>query len=130
MATQNATLRIIAEVSDDTGQEESCGLDSQIAPFGPLVLSGFKVRSEQTIVVGPSAADQAVAMVAPAGFILLSTEKISLRIKTAEQLLSDLRFYGFWADDSGDTAHALTSILLTGNGSTEAIVKILIIEKV
>ena len=130
MATQNATLRIIAEVSDDTGQEESCGLDSQAAPFGPLVLSGFKVRSEQTVVVLPAAADQVVAMVAPCGFILLATEKVQLRIKVGEQLLTHLKAFLFWAEDSGDVAHALTSILLTGNGSTESIVKILILEKV
>ena len=130
MATQNATLRSIVELSDDTGQEESCGLDSQDSPFGPLVLSGYKVRSEQTVIVLPAAADQVVAMVAPCGFILLSTEKVQLRIKAGEQLLSNLRYYAFWAEDSGDIAHALTSILLTGNGSTEALVKILIVEKV
>lgn len=127
MATRKNTLRLTAETQDDTGLEPVCAIDTDSWP-GELSLSGFKVDEIATIALSPSAADQAVTITNVVGLILVSDQPFSLRYAAGETLLANLRLNVIYCDDTDDHA-ATTSVLLTGNGTNEALVKVYQITK-
>lgn len=122
-----ASLKIVAELQADSGLDPQCVLDSDDHP-GPFTLSGYDEKTEQTIALGPAAADQAVTFTAAAGLILVSDQPFSLRLAGGETLLQNLRAFVVWADTVADAVHS-TSVLLTGNGENTASIQLKLIEQ-
>jgi len=127
MATPFATFRTIRKTGDDTGARP-CTVDSDSHPSGPISLSGFKEWREQTIVLAPGAADQAFTFTDVGAIELLSDYPFSWRAAAGETLWTNTRYFCDIADDV-DTGVHQTSILLTGNGEHEAIIKAFVVEK-
>lgn len=126
MASPSLTVRLIAELIPDTGADPSCELDTGVST--PLVLDGFDQWTQHRVTVAPGAADQAVTFTAAIAILVFSDQPISIRLAAAETLVANTRLFAIVADDEVDEVHS-TSILLTGNGSTEANVSVWILEK-
>jgi hypothetical protein len=118
-------LRILTELVDAAGLDP-CTMDSDEWP-GPLSLTRWKVKREETIVVAAAASDQAFTFTAGLLLILLSDEPFALRLAAGETLLENLRAFVVCGADE-DTSSISTSVLLSGNGDNETIVKALLIE--
>ena len=122
-----ASLRLIAETFPDAGLDPQCQIDTDEHP-GPLQLIGFGEDSHETIFLAPAAADQAHTFTAASALVLVSDQPFSLRLASGESLLTNLRMFVLWADDSANAAHS-TRVLLTGNGDNTAKIKVLTIEQ-
>lgn len=121
---RTAALQILAEVVDAVGLDP-CVIDSDEWP-GPLSLTGWKVKREETIVVASGAVDQALTFAPGLALVLLSDEPFALRLAAGETLLENLRAYVVWGADQTESSID-TSVLLSGNGVNESIVKALVI---
>lgn len=123
MAKQG-TLSVQFENRDDTGEAVSKKLCEA------LVLSGYtQADMSKYIALAAAAADQAVTFTDAVAIILFSHDNpFQLRLAGGETLLSNLRCFVIWCDDTDDEAHS-TSVLLTGNGASIANLEAIIIEK-
>lgn len=120
-----AGLKVLTEVVDGAGLDP-CTMDSDEWP-GPLLLSGWKVKREETIVLAAAADDQDFLFTDALAVVLTSDEPFGLRLAAGEKLVPNLRAFLVWGHD--ETAEVLsTSVLLTGNGDNECIIKALVIE--
>lgn len=126
MATRTATLTCQIEHRGDAGEEAS----SVIEVVGGL-LSGYTARKCETLQLGSGAADQAVTFTSPIAFLIKTNDnEFSLRLKAGEQLLLNLRTMLIWChDEAAKFPTDITSVLLTGNGSTSSDIEIWVIEK-
>jgi hypothetical protein len=129
MAQMQETLRIIAEIAQDAGAVPDCTVDTQNPPLGPLTLSGFKVSALETVVLAPAAVDQVLMFTDVAMLLLLADQPFSLRLAAGETLVPNLRAFVVQTDQIANGA-LTTGVLLTGNGSNEAVIQVLRIEKV
>ncbi len=127
MATKSVTLRSVLNLIPDTGAEPECALDT--SAIAPLLLSGFKEEQIRTLKLASADTDIAVAFTAPLVIVLFSDKPFRLRMAAAETLLANTRYFALFADDINDVVHPGASILLTGNGTDEALVRIVIVEK-
>jgi hypothetical protein len=130
MATMNSALRIVLQHMNDTGDTAAKSLDTDEIDQAGLTLSGYEdLTPGRRIRLGASAADQAVAFTDALGILIVSHDyPFSLRLAAGETLLTNLRAFVVWADDTDDGVHQ-TSCLLTGNGSYAADLEAWIIEK-
>lgn len=125
MATKNISIRTILELRDDTGAVESKGFDET------LTLSSFlDVTPGRRITLAAAASDQAVTFTAGAAlFIYSHTNSFKLRMASGETLMSNLRQFGPVVSNVATNNSTVTSVLLSGNGSTTADLEIWIVEK-
>ena len=130
MATQQALFRAIATLLDDQGDSKCADIDTDALDV-PLVLTGYKIRSLATITLASDADDQAFTFTAAAAVMLVSQngESFKVRIADSETLSGELLLWQ--AVSKGKTTAAYsTSVLLTGNGTNEAVLKAIVVEKV
>lgn len=130
MPTMNAALRIVTEHMNDTGDSAAKSLDSDQVNRGGLTLSGYEDATPgRRIRLGTAAADQALSFTDAIAIVIVSHDyPFSLRLAAGETLLTNLRAFVVWADDTDDGVHQ-TSCLLTGNGTYAADLEVWIIEK-
>jgi len=128
MATKNAILRLILSFAPDTDEEPSCELDTAQLPVAFPILTGFKVKRIEDIALAAGAADQPLLFTDAIGVIIVSDSAFNLRLAAGETLVENTRLFVVWADDNDDGV-LTTSVLLTGNAVSEALLTAYIIEK-
>lgn len=122
---QSAAFRFLVDLFSDLGRDSSFHLDTN-EDASPLLLENFKECTQQKKVIGPAEVDIAVAI--PEDIIALvvySDQPIKMRLAAAETQMNNMRLFTAIGDDELDTLLASGSILLSGNGSNEAIVRII-----
>jgi hypothetical protein len=127
MATKSATLRGILELIRDTGETPSCDLDES------LVLSGWEGLTHREFKLSAAAVDTALGLVNDSSLVIIISHDnpFSVRLKAAEKLLEDVRFFAFMATDPTAAAYDVagpSDILLTGNGTNETQLEIYTID--
>ncbi len=128
MATKRATIRVILEVQSDTDEPADCVFDSADLPVAMSILSGFTSWRREELLLGASAADQALTFTDAIAILLVSDTAFDYRHVAAEALQENLRMYLAWADDTADGIHQV-SMLLSGNGVTPSQITAYIFEK-
>lgn len=126
---QSAAFRFLADLLSDLGRDPSFHLDTD-EDERPLRLEGFKECVQQKKVVLP--ADVDVSITIPDDIIALvvySSEPIQMRLAAGETQLTNLRLFTAIADDELDEIMAAGAILLTGNTTNEAVVRIIYLVK-
>lgn len=123
MATKSASLRLILEALNDTGEAAEKELDTT-----KDLDSYTDITPGRRIALAAAAADQAVAFTDAIGIVLVSHDNpFSLRLAAGETLLEDLTVFVVWGSATDDGVHQ-TSVLLTGNGDNIADIEVWIIE--
>jgi len=123
MATPAATMRLILEQIADTGESPETTYDES------FTLSGFEEDVTKRILLETADADVAVTFTDAIAVLVFSIDNpFKLRLAGGETLLANLRAFLVWCDDEDDEALS-TSVLLTGNGTNQARIRCLILEK-
>ena len=129
MATPQADLRVLLNLSSDADVTPETRFDSHAAPQGPFLLSGYSVKQLTTLVLTPDADDQALSVADACGLLLVSDQPFSLRLAALETLVPHLRCFLVWQDSVSENDPAIvTSVLLTGNAANECTIEVFKIE--
>lgn len=117
-----ASLRSIYEVIPSAGVDPEVQLDTD--ELSPPTYEDIVVRGEQHLQIGPAISDQPVAIPNSCIVIVLSDEPILLRLAAGE---TQMRTRHFVCGAEDETGRALTArnILISGNGTTTANVRVL-----
>lgn len=126
---QQATLRLILHFLADLGSSPDCAIDTMDPSFPDLTLSGFDVNTIQTVTLPAGAADQVLAFTAVPMLLIVSAngEPFSVRDAAGETLKGPLYAYVLFGSDVA-TSVISTGVLLTGNGTNQALLKVATIE--
>lgn len=123
MATRGFDLRILAKLTEDIGATPETTLDKTFS------LSGFKVSQRRDITLAAAADDVAVTFTDVAAMVVFSRdERFSWRLADGETLVTNAMLTVV-ETDRVTRGTGLDQILLTGNGSTEAHLTVIFIEK-
>ncbi|MFA5801198.1 MAG: hypothetical protein WC911_01845 [Thermoleophilia bacterium] len=123
MATKHFAIRIIAETSDDTTDTPVIWVDKT------FTLDGYTAKETKDLVLGPTAADQILTIPDACGIVILSEDyPFSVRLASAQKLVGPVLFWSSIASDTDDKIIDV-SVLLTGNGTNAAALKILVLDQ-
>lgn len=123
MATRGFDLRILAKLTEDIGATPETTLDKTFS------LSGFSDSQRRDITLAAAADDVAVSFTDVAAVVIFSRdERFSWRLADGETLVTNAMITVIETDRI-TRGTGLDSILLTGNGSTEAHLTVIFIEK-
>jgi hypothetical protein len=122
-----AALRLIFELLESTGSDPTIQVDTD--EMSPPTFSDLVARLDQAVAIGPSVVNQAVALSAACLVVLVSDQPVTLKLASGETAMA-VRFFCVAGKDKSGTALPATSILLSGNGSSTANVRIYALGKV
>lgn len=117
-----ASLRLIYEVIPSAGVDPEVQIDTD--ELSPPAFVDLVVRGEQHLQIGPSVTDQAVAVPNSCIVLVFSDEPILMRLSAGETQLR-ARFFAVAAEDETGRAVTARNLLLSGNGTTTANVRVL-----
>ena len=124
MATRGLDLRILAKLTEDVGATPETAIDRS------FLLSGFVVSERRDITLAAAADDVLYEFGEAAAVVIFTRDnRFSWRLADAETLVANVALTVI-ETDRATRGTGLTEILLTGNGSTEAHLTMLVIEKV
>ena len=128
MATKSATIRVIASLIPDIGEDPTTQIDTGALPVPLPELSGLGAYRVESISLAPAAVDQELLLTEAVAVVIIADAEFSLRLAAGETLQGNLRM---WAFQCGDTdAGALTApILLTGNTISTANLTAIVVER-
>ena len=123
MATKGASLRLVLETVNDTGDTPAKSVDETFD-----LTSFTDLTPGRRIALATTADDQPVAFSDAIGVVVLSHDyPFGIRLAAGETLMSNVRLFVVYADD--ENAGVLTgSFLLTGNGTNVADIEVWLIE--
>lgn len=126
MRLANFLFRV--EIREDSGQAPTYAFDTD-AILGGLLLSGWKVKHIDEIMLAASAVDQVVPFTDAICILLMTADnEFSLRLVAAQAQLTNQRVFFSLAHDTLQGVHT-TSVLLSGNGTTPSQIYAIILEK-
>jgi hypothetical protein len=128
MATRKLTYRVQAKSIPDTGRDPVGELDTDLEA-APLILTSFVGWKRESLKIAAGTADQAFTFTDAVAMLVFADVPIQVRLAAGEAQPSNLRFFGWCADDAETSCHT-TSILLSVPGADPANVEILFVEKV
>ena len=121
-------VRLLVDFMDDDGQEAAESLDTDRLTGG-LVLGDYVAKSVLDLQLGAAAVDQAVTFTAALMLLVVSSDyPFKLRLAAGQAQMPNARLWMVMTDDEDEAAHT-TSILLSGNGTNPAQIKVYILEK-
>lgn len=124
MATRGFDLRFLAKLTEDIGATPETTLDKTFS------LSGFSDSQRRDITLAADADDVAVTFTDVAAVIVFSRDnRFSWRLADGETLVTNVMVAVFGVTDRITRGTGLDQVLLTGNGSAEAHLTVIFIEK-
>ena len=126
MAT--GAVRVIWETFDSTGTPATVSWDTDL--YAPPVFEDLVAGSRTDLTIGPSVVDQSfVLATAACAFLLVSDAAVLVKLKSGDTSLRT-RFLLVAAEDETGAAVPAQTMLLSGNGTSTANVKIFALTKV
>lgn len=121
--------RTVLEHEEAAGEAAEKTLDTNMIGPAGLSLSDYTdITPGKRVLLAPAAADQALGFTNACALLIVSRDyPFSLRLAAGETLMSNLRKFELFADDTDDGILE-GPVLLTGNGTNQASLEVWIVE--